>query len=825
MEEVATLIIRVQSDQADAAKKRLNDLGFSASRAETATGKLMSAWRGLSGLMAGTVGVGTAIAGLNKLVNVAKQFESLEAQLKTATGSAENAKVAFDALTDFATQTPFDLAQTVDAFIKLTNLGLTPSERAMRSYGNTASAMGKTLEDMVLAVSNATVGQFMNLRQFGIKAAAEADGIAFTFQGTTTKVKNSAKDIEEYFIALGEAKFGNSMSERMATLEGLISNLGDAWDQMFFRISKAGAGDLIKSSVRTAIDVISELTTQIQSGQLQAEIESIGLKFQGWGTDISQSAAIIEREIQAVKLGLKTLLPTGTGDFLGDAFKNFLPNVRAYARLGGVLWGTWTEFAEISTRATFDFYKSLFNALITVGTSAGKELYQALNPFEKNTNDFTGATKKAIAQFTVETLANFKQTKQALTDLNNTFGETVTVVLNDRDATVKASDDKSAAAKRLREEYEKTLAIDNALTKFFGNMDRLSRFGIGGHDPSAEFREQVKAMRTHAQVLQETYEQRRALIIDNTEKESDLRRDLLGQLESTYDQERKQLLDKSGLDLEVRTGIIEDQNAVELEIANNGFMERQIALDEALDAKLISEEEHNRRSEQLQKRHNAAIDALVRSQSVATRAKQFTVYAEVLSMGADMAAQIERIAQQSGKGAKAAFYLAKAIAIAQMIVSTELAAMQSMADPTNPTIFGKIAAHTAIRALGYGSVALVAAQAIAGYEDGGIVPGNSMSGDKIPARVNSREMILTTGQQRELWDMANGGGGSGSNVTVNVINEAGAQIETREREGSNGKVVDVIVRRVRSELNADAKGGSAPWVKSFADAYGLRRGA
>ena len=44
-----------------------------------------------------------------------------------------------------------------------------------------------------------------------------------------------------------------------------------------------------------------------------------------------------------------------------------------------------------------------------------------------------------------------------------------------------------------------------------------------------------------------------------------------------------------------------------------------------------------------------------------------------------------------------------------------------------------------------------------GYATGGIVGGSSFSGDRIPVRVNSGEMILTRWQQQRLFDIANGG--------------------------------------------------------------------
>jgi len=48
------------------------------------------------------------------------------------------------------------------------------------------------------------------------------------------------------------------------------------------------------------------------------------------------------------------------------------------------------------------------------------------------------------------------------------------------------------------------------------------------------------------------------------------------------------------------------------------------------------------------------------------------------------------------------------------------------------------------------------------FANGGIVSGSAFSGDNINARVNSGEMILNRSQQANLFNMANGAGGSGS---------------------------------------------------------------
>jgi phage-related protein len=64
-----------------------------------------------------------------------------------------------------------------------------------------------------------------------------------------------------------------------------------------------------------------------------------------------------------------------------------------------------------------------------------------------------------------------------------------------------------------------------------------------------------------------------------------------------------------------------------------------------------------------------------------------------------------------------------------------------------------------------------------GYAMGGIVGGNSYSGDKIPAFVNSGEMILNQAQQARLFSMANGGNINNSKqITINQSNNIQGQV-------------------------------------------------
>lgn len=107
-------------------------------------------------------------------------------------------------------------------------------------------------------------------------------------------------------------------------------------------------------------------------------------------------------------------------------------------------------------------------------------------------------------------------------------------------------------------------------------------------------------------------------------------------------------------------------------------------------------------------------------------------------------------------GTREQFLIQKAAAIAQAIVATNMAATLALAVPPAPNV--GLAAYA--KAAGAINIAAIVATAIKGYEKGGIIPGTSITGDNVPAMVNSGEMILNRQQQTELFKLANGSGGS-----------------------------------------------------------------
>jgi hypothetical protein len=329
MSDTASLIVRVSQTGIGSTTKGLSSLTSSAVKA---TGAI--------------TGLASAGAALSKLVSVTRQTDILNASLLTMTGSSANAALAFRELEKFANNTPYALEQSVTAFTKLVSLGLNPSQKALMAYGNTAAAMGKDLNQMIEAVADATTGEFERLKEFGIKASQQGDKVSFTFQGVTTTVKKNAAEIEGYLQGIGENNFAGAMENRMATLDGAISNLADSWDGLFRAISSQGAGGIIEDQVREATAALNELNVIISSGQGLGYLNAWGGQWQSTTEDIKVAIDSVDAFIKE-KLMDWGMDAVDSSNVMSDAFWQFPTNIRAAVQIATVEMAGFVDKTKI----------------------------------------------------------------------------------------------------------------------------------------------------------------------------------------------------------------------------------------------------------------------------------------------------------------------------------------------------------------------------------------------------------------------------------------------------------------------------------------------
>lgn len=254
-EDVAELGIKVDSSGVIKATGNLDKLDKQSRENVQSTDKLKKSFFGLKTAAA-------AVAGslvLKHFISTAASFETMKISLETVTGSAEKATIAFEGIKEFAANTPFSVEEVTQSFIKLKALGIEPTEANLRSFGNTSSAMGKSLNQMIEAVADAATGEFERLKEFGIKATKEGDRATFVFQGVKTEIGNNAKEITAFLQSIGDENFGGAMEKQMDTANGAFSNFGDAVDNLSDALGEAGLTQVIKTTVQWMTSLVNSI--------------------------------------------------------------------------------------------------------------------------------------------------------------------------------------------------------------------------------------------------------------------------------------------------------------------------------------------------------------------------------------------------------------------------------------------------------------------------------------------------------------------------------------------------------------------------------------
>ncbi|MDC1268157.1 phage tail tape measure protein [Gammaproteobacteria bacterium] len=132
----------------------------------------------------------------------------------------------------------------------------------------------------------------------------------------------------------------------------------------------------------------------------------------------------------------------------------------------------------------------------------------------------------------------------------------------------------------------------------------------------------------------------------------------------------------------------------------------------------------------------------------------------------------------------------KAAAIAQAIIATIKSVQNALADVPWP--FNYPAAAVAAAA-GAANISAIRNQPVGNYADGGILGGNSPTGDKLNFNGNSGEVVLNFAQQKELMSLANGKKQGGKGITVNINTLPGETADVRQDESGN---MDITIRRI-----------------------------
>ncbi|QXO06753.1 tape measure protein [Acinetobacter phage JeffCo] len=854
MADLADLVIRFSSQ---GAKKVIGEIDNVNSSGSSATSSLKK--------IAGAAALATAaIAGIGyaamQIKDATVKFESLQAGISTAVGSATEAQEVFKILQDFATNTPYDIEKVTTAFTQLVNYGLTPSERALKSYGNTASAMRKDISQMVEAVADAVTGEFERLKEFGIKSKVEGDNIVFTFRGVKTEVKNNAEEIEKYLIELGENNFGDAMEAQSKTLGGAISAMGSAWENMWYTVGQLGFDEAIADGISFATDGINTVTGMLASGEIEAYLDVIGTYFEGTFSDMSQTAQTV-------------------GAWMSEVWANHGDTVM------GVIAYIADEFMSIPNACRYYIQQAtiVVAAFVDKMVAYGQAIRAALNPFDdvsikgaaqglKTNLGIIKESKEASIQASREEYGAFKQkTQAAIAEAKKLTAERLKgskAVKSSEDRLAKyaikppkATDDKDGkkggkaasngakkaadkakqgaekAAREAERERERALqeferlkesletGTETAEREYKARNDIIMKSTAAGsaqrselmkrseekyaddlHDlrTTGELASLQKTMMTEEQIIEQSYAERNRIIERYASQED--KGTMLSKSKEMYDKEQQELADRRE---QSRQSLMEGLISEEQEIINSYERRRQ----EILKATELTEIEKGELTAKLAEQHKANLNY--------TMLSQVDTIASAMSMGlSEITGMLADAGKESNFLYKAMIMAQKAAAIPQMIIATEMGAAKALE-------LGPIAGpplSMAVRALGYAGIGTVIGTSIAGlFDRGGMVPSGKYGivGERGPELVKG-PAIVTSRQQTA--GMA-GSRGTGNQVNVTVHNNAPVKVETTtDRNGDIQMVIEEVVKRAEKAIAGGISRGEGDVTKAMQGSFGLKRG-
>ncbi|MBL0640053.1 tape measure protein [Aeromonas veronii] len=377
-------------------------LGREFSQGSQQAGGLQGAIGSLTGrlvAMAGTwFGIQTLTTQLMAMFQTGDQAERLDVQLKAVMGSIAGGKEASAWIQDFAKNTPLQLSEVTQVFVRLKAFGIDPMAGAMQGIVDQAFKLGGGFEEVQgisLALGQAWAKQklqgeeILQLIERGVPVWQMLEQVTGKNTAELQKLSEAGKLGRETISALMNeiaAQSRGAAADNMSLLSGLISNAQDNLAKFYRMVAESGALAWLK----------------IQLANLNAEFEAMARdgRLQEWAQRLSDGFITMGETLKALiqtlyewRTALTVLAQAWVGlkiaGWMGDLrslYAQFIamPVATATAAGGMTTAGTAAASAAIGVRVLGAAVKGLLAAVavesiiqITQFASALRQLVQA----------------------------------------------------------------------------------------------------------------------------------------------------------------------------------------------------------------------------------------------------------------------------------------------------------------------------------------------------------------------------------------------------------------------------------------------------------------
>ena len=301
------LIVEIRAETADL-RKGLDRVNKHLEKTNKTAKSSLVNFRALAGVLAG-LGIGRFVQGV---IQTSRTFEDLKATIQDNTGTLAETEQAFESILDFTKTTTFQIEQVTRAFIEFRRLGITMTRDQMEGIGNVAAANNRSIDEMAQAIFRASTTSMESLMALGFTGEMAGDMITLRFgekgaAGTIERtMKKTTSNVIDFVKEVGETKFPTALEDRLNTLSGSFSNLGDKVSIFQNAVGQSGLNKSLIELSSTFQDVLADT-----SGE-DGLAEMLGTVLAGAVDSLNTTLRILDENATAVKVALQGVLIIGT---------------------------------------------------------------------------------------------------------------------------------------------------------------------------------------------------------------------------------------------------------------------------------------------------------------------------------------------------------------------------------------------------------------------------------------------------------------------------------------------------------------------------------
>ncbi|MCH4295568.1 tape measure protein [Shewanella sp. 3B26] len=473
---------------------------------------------GLRGVVAQVTALAAAYVGFDRVAQAVKdvfttgdQFERLGVQFQALMGSIEGGKQATAWVKEFAKNTPLQLEEVSQVFVKLKAFGLDPMNGSMQAVVDQALKLGgsfQEVEGIALALGQAWAKQKLQgeeILQLVERGVPVWDMLANITGKNTQELQKLSEQgklgrdvIQQLMDEMGRSSAGSAAAQ-MALLSGQVSNLQDNLSQFYDLVAQSGALDWLKSQLS---ELNAEFAVMATDGRLKEWAQAFSDTIVSAGAAIKDVMGLLYDYREEIGFVAKAWLALKVGSYFSDVVVGAQAAMVAMRSYTAVIAGTaaatdaatlaagkWKTALAAVGRA--GLYLWLIEELVTVGF-AYKDMLVAQEAQAKSEREAAASTKekaerlKELSEETgiaISTMAEFHEAEEkGLIIYDEAIGKykaAAKAVEEIADAADTATAALATMSEPIRITVDEALKLTDTLSRQAGSLDNL-KGGMGG---------------------------------------------------------------------------------------------------------------------------------------------------------------------------------------------------------------------------------------------------------------------------------------------------------------------------------------------------------